>query len=126
MAETSSNPLAGVLLSDDLMWISRVTSTAHSLGLRFVAVPSVEKLEALASRQNPKCVILELGVAKLPAAEIVDRIRTICATPPRFVAFGSHVDVATLQSARDAGCDPVLPRSKMAESLSELLQQWMS
>jgi hypothetical protein len=40
-------------------------------------------------------------------------------------AYGSHVDVATLHAARDAGCDPGLPRSAMAQELPNLLREWL-
>ena len=31
---------------------------------------------------------------------------------PRVMGYGSHVEKELLQAARDAGCDPVLPRSQ--------------
>lgn len=125
MAETANPPLA-LLLCDDLMWSSRISGTAQALGVKVLAVPSLDKLDAVARRQPPKCIILDLSAARAPVAEIVARLRAVCEAPPRFVAFGSHVDTATLQAARDAGCDPVLPRSQLAEGLAELLQQWLS
>jgi len=126
MTEPAPAPSA-LLLCDDLMWISRVTGTGEALGFRVLAAPTTEKLEALARRQPPRCIIVDLGVTQAPPAEVIARFAAACgASPPRFVAFGSHVDVATLQAARDAGCDPVLPRSKMAEALPQLLQQWLS
>ena len=44
---------------------------------------------------------------------------------PRMVAYGSHVDAAVLRAAREAGCDPVLPRSKFVEELPRALPEWM-
>jgi hypothetical protein len=119
-------PALGLLLCDDLMWISRITGTAHSLGLKIAAARTVEQLEVLARRQPPRCVILDLDAARIPPTEIVSRVTVASGTAPRFTAFGSHVDVATLQAACDAGCDPVLPRSKMAEALPLLLQEWLT
>jgi hypothetical protein len=43
---------------------------------------------------------------------------------PRVVAYGSHVDTATLKAARASGCDPVLPRSKFVEDLPRELPRW--
>jgi hypothetical protein len=45
---------------------------------------------------------------------------------PRVVAYGSHVDTATLRAAREAGCDPVLPRSKFVEELPSALPHWFT
>ena len=47
-------------------------------------------------------------------------------TPPRVVAYGSHVDTASLQAARTAGCDPVLPRSKFVKELELGLKEWLT
>src|ERR671925_154157 len=103
------------LLCDDLMWTSRITGTAQALGLQVKPVRSVEQLEQCCRELEPRCVIIDLGTANVVAADVVSRVQAICSKPPRFTAYGSHVDVATLKAARDAGCDPVLPRSKMAE-----------
>jgi CheY-like chemotaxis protein len=124
MAETTDPPVA-LLLCDDLMWVSRISSTGQALGYRILGAPSVEKLEALARREQPRWIILDLATSKSSAAEVVSRLRAASGASPRFTAFGSHVDTATLQAARDAGCDPVLTRSQMAESLPELLKQWL-
>ena len=37
-----------------------------------------------------------------------------------------QVDTATLQAARDAGCDVVWPRSKFVADLAAALPQWFS
>ena len=40
----------------------------------------------------------------------------------RTIGFGSHVDVETLQAARDAGCDVVLARSAFFAGLPGVLE----
>jgi hypothetical protein len=121
MAETTK-PLA-YLLADDLMWISRVTGTAHDLDLSVVPVRTVEKLAEVVATNRPRCVIVDLGTAA-PAA-VAAALDATGTARPRLVGFGSHVDVATLAAARQHGFDPVLPRSKMAEGLSTWLPQWL-
>ena len=37
------------------------------------------------------------------------------------IAFGSHVDTARLQAAQTAGCSEVMPRSRLAATLPQLL-----
>jgi len=46
--------------------------------------------------------------------------------PPRIIAYGSHVDVATLKRAREAGCDRVMPRSQFVEELPTALISWLA
>jgi DNA-binding NarL/FixJ family response regulator len=114
----------GLLLADDFLWISRITTTAQALGVTIKSAATVERLIDLAKGGSPGFVILDLGLRGAPAAEVISRVRAECSASPRFVAYGSHVDVATLKAAREAGCDPVLPRSKMAEDLEKLLREW--
>jgi DNA-binding NarL/FixJ family response regulator len=116
-------PPLGFVLTDDLMWSSRIAGTARALGMQVKAARTLDQLEAAARVQAPVCVILDLGAPGATPAEAVRRLRAIV-PDVRFTAYGSHVDVAALRAARDAGCDPVLPRSKMAEELPALLDDW--
>jgi ActR/RegA family two-component response regulator len=114
----------GLLFTDDLMWASRVTGTAQALSFVVRSARTLERLEALARERAPHCVIIDLAAGADVARRIVERLRAVC-PEARFTAFGSHVDTATLQAARAAGCDPVLPRSRFAEELPVLLQEWL-
>ena len=115
----------GLLLSDDLLFASRITATAAQRGLTVRAAKSQAALENLAAGCPPRCVILDLANPGLAVADLVRRLRE--ASPPPFVvAYGSHVDAATLRAAREAGCDLVLPRSKFVEELPDALPQWFA
>jgi DNA-binding NarL/FixJ family response regulator len=64
----------------------------------------------------------ELVVVDLGRPGVVDVLPALVATGARVVAFGSHVDRATLDAARAAGCEEVLPRSAFFRDLPQLLQ----
>jgi CheY-like chemotaxis protein len=117
--------MLGYVLSDDLMFTSRITGTARSLGLTIKPARSVEALEALANEENPRCIIMDLANPGLAVSDLVQHLRETCTPIPRIVAYGSHVDAAGLKSARDAGCDVVLPRSAFVEQLPHKLVEWM-
>jgi DNA-binding NarL/FixJ family response regulator len=53
---------------------------------------------------------------------VVDVLPALVATGARVVAFGSHVYRATLDAARAAGCEEVLPRSAFFRDLPQFLQ----
>ena len=120
---TAPTPAPGYLLCSDLMWISRITGTARDLGLKVLAARTLEQLEKLVGQQVPACIFLDLDT--LPAEQVVARLQELGCTATRFVAFGSHVDIPALRAAQAAGCDPVLPRSKMAELLPTQLSAWL-
>src|SRR5438105_3152979 len=116
-----SSRAVGLLLSDDLMFTSRITATARQLGLEILAASSQGALERLAEQQAPRCVILDLSNPGLDVAGLLRRLRETCRPAPFVVGYGSHVDTATLRAAREAGCDVVLPRSKFVEDLPQVL-----
>jgi CheY-like chemotaxis protein len=117
-------PTVGYLLSDDLMFTSRITGTARDLGLTVQPARSVAALEGLVQKQTPRCVLLDLANAGLVVADLVPRLKSQ-AGPPFIVAYGSHVDAPALKAAREAGCDLVLPRSKFVEELPRALAGWL-
>src|SRR5262245_42004128 len=106
----------GLLLSDDLIFSSRITGTARDLGFQVLAARSWSEFMQLAAQPTPRCVIVDLANPGLNVAELVKHFRTM-ESRPFIVGYGSHVDAATLKAARDAGCDLVLPRSKFVQDL---------
>src|SRR5690242_20598231 len=118
--------MLGLLLSDDLIFTSRITGTAHALGLTVRAARSADVLLNLARQEAPNCVLVDLSNPGLRLPELLQQLREACPTMPRVVAYGSHVDTATLRAAREAGCDPVLPRSKFVEDLPSALPGWFA
>jgi CheY-like chemotaxis protein len=116
----------GYLLSDDLMFTSRITGTARDLGLVVKPFRAAAIMQGLAQKQPPRCVLLDLANPTLAVEELVPWLKAECVPPPRVVAYGSHVDVDVLKAAREAGCDVVLPRSKFVEDLPNALPAWLA
>jgi CheY-like chemotaxis protein len=116
----------GLLLSDDLIFTSRVAGIARDQGFTIRAARSVEALESFARSEPPRCVIVDLANPGLVIADLIGRLGVVCPVMPRVVAYGPHVDAAVLRAAREAGCEPVLPRSKFVEQLPQALAGWMT
>src|SRR5947209_5919149 len=127
MSAPSPSPTRiGLLLSDDMLFTSRITGTARDLGLCVKPARSVEALNTLIAQQTPSCVIVDLAHPGLHIVAFLQNLRTTCSPMPRVVAYGSHVDTATLRAAKEAGCEVVLPRSKFVEELPRALPAWMA
>jgi DNA-binding NarL/FixJ family response regulator len=120
-----SREALGLLLTDDMIFSSRITGTAQALGLKVKVVKSIEDLAARAREHTPTCLIIDLSH---PGLQVPESIRELKDTSPmpRLVAYGSHVDAAMLRAAREAGCDVVLPRSQFVEKLPNELASWMA
>jgi CheY-like chemotaxis protein len=116
--------MTGLLLSDDLIFTSRIVGEARALGLSLKAARSADVLLALARQESPGCVLVDLANPGLALPELMRQLAEL--GKPRVVAYGSHVDTATLRAARDVGCDPVLPRSKFVEELPRALPGWFT
>ncbi|MBI2808853.1 MAG: response regulator [Planctomycetes bacterium] len=116
-------PEYGLHLCDDLIFTSRVGGEAKAQGLTLHAKKKGEDLLQLARQAPPRCVIIDLHLPGLDVAALVGELAAL--TPkPIIVGYGSHVDVATLKKAREAGCDLVWPRSKFVEELATALPLW--
>jgi CheY-like chemotaxis protein len=113
--------MLALLLSDDLMFTSRITWTGSSLGIRVVTARSAEQLKNLVAAEMPRCLLLDLQNSTLQVSELLSALPQ---PRPFVVGYGSHVDTATLQAARQAGCDLVVPRSKFVEMLPTALPDW--
>lgn len=117
-------PMTGLLLSDDLIDASRITATARALGLDVRQLKSTDALLAAAEANVPGAVLVDLHNPGLDVASLVEAMRKV-SPRPSVIGFGSHVDAARLKSARQAGCDRVLPRSQFFEELEANLREWL-
>jgi len=64
----------------------------------------------------------QLAIVDLAVPEVMAVVATLGAVT---VGFGSHVDRAMLDGARDGGCDEVLPRSALAHRLAGIIRARM-
>jgi hypothetical protein len=94
----------------DLMFASRVEETLRAAGHDVVVVPTIEALE---DQSGADLVIADL-------AEIDPSALQRTASP--VLGFYSHVDVDTRRRAEAAGIDVVVPRSRMAREMPELVE----
>lgn len=121
-----SASVQGLLLCDDLIFTSKVTGTAKALGLAVRVARTPAALVELARKEPPVCVVVDLHHPQLDLPALLRELREACPAMPRVVGYGSHVEAETLRAAREAGCDPVWPRSKFVEDLPTALPAWLT
>ncbi len=115
----------GFLLSDDLIFSSRITGTARAHGGTLTVFRDAEKLLDILTAQ-PVAIILDLHNTTLNLTIFLAKLRADFSPIPKVIAYGSHVDAERLRAARSAGCDLVLPRSAFVDRLETDLPQWLS
>ena len=77
-----------------------------------------------AAAAKSTCIILDVNFLGA-AGDFVATIKSLGDPVPKLIGFGSHVDAAGLQRARDAGCNLVMPRSKLVQELATKLLGWI-
>lgn len=107
----------------DLIWATRIKSTADSLGVGCRPVRNRDMLLARLADCQVRMLIVDLETG----ADGIEMIRTLrsvspAASPPiRVIAFGPHVNHEALGSAKNAGADQVLTRGAFDHRLIEIL-----
>src|SRR5258706_3951303 len=104
-----------VLLCRDLMFVSKVTATARTLGVAVQVVRDPAQLPQ--GGQQGGRLLVDLNQAG--AIEAAAAWKT--ATGGRVIGFVSHVDTETIERARGAGLDEVVPRSRFTAMLEQIV-----
>ena len=118
MAETTTK--IGLLICSDLFFTSKITGTAQALGMRMESVDDVASASSRVKSGEFSYVILDLASRNASVTELLALMPSSGSIP--VIAFGSHVNVDQLESAREAGAE-VMPRSQFSATLPDLLQR---
>ncbi len=112
-----------VLLSRDLMLLSRAQGAANKLGISLGNVN--EPAQALAAAQDEECggVVIDLRLPGLNIGELVAQLRASRDQKLSVIACGPHVHEASLMAAREAGCDMVATRGQFDRDAEAILQR---
>ena len=107
---------------DDLMFSSKIKTTASQLGLTVTFARSAEGALAEMSKTPPSLVILDLNNTRTNPLGIVATMKqdpALRSVPT--VGYASHVQVDVIKAAREAGVGEVLPRSAFTQRLADIL-----
>ena len=109
----------------DLLWATRIKSTADALGISCRPTRNLEMLEARLVDSPVRSLIVDLEAE--PGMSLIRRLRGEGAhergKAVRIVAFGPHVAVEMFAEAKRAGADVLMARGAFAGRLPEILRQ---
>ena len=107
---------------DDLMFTSKIKSTATHLGVALAFARSAEAALAEMRKSPPALVIFDLNNARTnPPAILAAMKADVALAGIPTLGFVSHVDTASIEAARNAGIGEVLPRSAFTVQLADIL-----
>ena len=112
-----------VLISNDLMVVSRLTSATTGIGAEFRVAANATAATALHEEQPADVVVIDLGLAALELEKFVSSVKSNAEHPVQVMAFGPHVHADRLAAARDAGCDVVLSRGQFFAQVDSILSR---
>ena len=113
-------------LAADLLWATRIRSTADTLGIPVRPARTLEMLQARVADSPVRGLVVDLDGGDI-GIELISHLRRPDATPAeratRIVAWGPHVEVDKLRAAKQAGADAVHARGAFGRSLPAILRE---
>lgn len=107
--------------ASDLIWATRIKSTADDLGVPCRPVRNPDMLAQRLADSAPVALILDLETEEAG----LELLGTLRADPRgaamRVLAFAPHVKKELMQQAREAGADEVLTRGAFDHDLAKIL-----
>lgn len=114
-------PLTIVVVDDDLLFSTRITSALIALGHRPLPAASLAAFRKALSG-GPDAVIFNLASLRLDAVEAIREAKAAASTRGiPLLGFCGHADTARQAAARAAGCDLVATNGEVASHLERLL-----
>ncbi len=111
-----------ILISKDLLFITKVKEVATASGARLTVAKSSEVLEqALEASPAGGVVMIDLEKTPLSLEVIHETVSKGVGRSWRVCGFFSHIHVESAQMARQYGFQEVMPRSRFVAVLPDLL-----
>ena len=109
---------------DDLMFTSKIRTTASQLGVTVAFARSAESALIEMRKTAPALVILDLNNPRTQPLAIVGAMKadaSLASIPT--LGYASHVQTDVIEAARAAGVQEVLARSAFTQQLAAILQR---
>ena len=108
---TPAGPVTLVLLDNDLFFVVKITDTLKHVGYHVRATRTLAEFERALGEEAPRLALVNTAARGMDALSAIRAARAV-ALP--VVAFGSHVDLAAQEAARQAGATTVIPNARVA------------
>jgi len=110
-----------LVLCSDLIFITKITSTAKSLHRPYGVARTLDKLTTLLATAVPHpLLIVDLNITGLDPIGAITAAKSL-PNAPHILAFLSHVQTDLAEAAKAAGADRVMPRSAFSAQLPQIL-----
>jgi CheY-like chemotaxis protein len=118
--------LSGLLVSRDLIFVTKIKETAADLGYVVLVASTQSAAVSMITAHHPSVVLVDLTAGEMATSGALKAYKDLAGAGAWLIAFGPHVDTDALAAANSVGFHVVLPRSVFTVKLSELLQRYFS
>ena len=109
---------------DDLMFTSKIKTTASQLGVAVAFARSADAALAEMRKSSPVLVVFDLNNVRINPLAIVSAMKADAALADiPTIGYASHVQVDVIDAARQAGVDEVMARSAFTQNLAAILSK---
>jgi DNA-binding NarL/FixJ family response regulator len=109
------------LLTNDLMFQSKVSGAVRSAGKPFLVERDISRLaERAAPAEEVEMILIDLSYNAIQLSTAVPQLRSHF-PQTQLIAFGPHVDVDRLAEAEESGVDVVMTRGQFDRDLMSLV-----
>jgi CheY-like chemotaxis protein len=112
-------------LVDDLFFAEKIRATAESCETPVMIMKSMDELTQKLRTEAPGLLIIDLNGSNTRPIDTLQSIRSdpeLSGVP--LLGFFSHVQADLKARALQAGCDKVLPRSRLSRNLAGILREY--
>jgi CheY-like chemotaxis protein len=107
---------------EDLLFRSKISETANTLGVEALFPRSPKKLVEKIHESPPDLLVLDLNSSRFEPLQLLKQLKSDEASRGvPVVGFLSHVNKDLAVAARESGCDRVVARSAFTKDLPEIL-----
>ena len=110
-----------IAIVSDMIFASRITSTAKMVGTRCRIINNAGDLHSALESQEIGMVLVDMSCDAISPEEAIRAVKSDC-PGARVIAFFSHVQTELMERAKAAGADDVWPRSAFVQRLPGLLE----
>ena len=110
-----------LLVGQNLFFLGRVENLAEPLGYQVRRATTEQAFWNHCQRGTPALVLVDLEGDADAWSQVLEGIGQREPGGPKVVAFGPHEDTATLERARNLGCDLVLTKGEFNRDLPRII-----
>ncbi|MBI2488071.1 MAG: response regulator [Deltaproteobacteria bacterium] len=114
-----------IAILDDLFFYSKIREAAKPLNLELEFIKNPNGLSQKIKSEKPSLLIFDLNSKSCNPLQIIKDLKS---SPELknipILGYLSHVQTELKEKAVEAGCDLVLPRSRLSKDLREILMRY--